>query len=206
MGISIGQAQAGYLKTGRLNKLGTKKGPDEFTLDATTEALVKVAGGLVISAQDNLEAGAHVSSGELNKSIKALDPEVSGKTVKVDIQALNYYAYINKGVRGTKSGSGLFAFKSSYPSLAMVQSISDWIGRGHFANRNVKQTVGKLEAKNATLAKLSSSYAVARSIKMHGIKPTSFFDKAVDSGKQAAKDELGKALKIDTINSLPNSL
>jgi hypothetical protein len=203
--ISIGQAQAKGLKSGFLKTKGTDKG---LFLTETGDALYLVAGHIVEQAHENLDAGGHTSSGNLAESIKTLNPEYQGKKIKVDIEALYYYAFINKGVRGTQSGAGVFAFKSKYPGRAMIANLMAGItsGTAKTTSINKQYTISKNEVKNATLSELSQAYGAAHKILKYGIAATSFFDKAVKTGEQEIKETLGSALKIDIINSLPNSL
>jgi hypothetical protein len=70
----------------------------------------------------------------------------------------------------------------------------------------VKKTYGGLEKKRKSISQLNLgrqvAYAVARSIKQHGIKATGFMDKAVASTSSKVQDRLGNALEVDIINSL----
>lgn len=198
---SINKAQADLLASGFLDDLGS-----EETLQPreTFSEIILIAGEMVEDMQDNLNKSNTNASGNLSASIQLGEPEVSGKLFKVDVY-MNYYGqFINKGVRGTKSGSGLYAFKHDFPSKSMVDAIREWIKAGKLkvTNTNPKKTISKNEKKNASIGKLDNAYAVARSIKQHGIKPTGFLDKAVDSTITKVKDRLGLALKIDIINSI----
>ena len=86
----------------------------------------------------------------------------------------------------------------------MVASIKKWISRGKKSTRSVKKykAAGKNELKNKSISEIDSAYAVARSVKQKGIKKTGFLDKAITSARKKIKGRLGKALKIDIINSI----
>lgn len=201
MGMSINKAQAKALADGFLDNLGSE---NDLQPRETFSEIILIAGEMVEAMQDNLNASNTNASGALSSSIEIGEPEVSGSLFKVDVYMNFYGQFVNKGVKGTKSGSGLYAFKHDFPSKSMVDAIREWIKAGKLktANTNAKKTISRNEKKNASIGQLDNAFAVARSIKQHGIKPTGFLDKAVDTTITKVKDRLGLALKIDIINSL----
>ena len=119
---------------------------------------------------------------------------------------MNFYGqFINKGVKGTKSGSGLYAFKNDKPGSKMVKALSKYIKSASSKIGSVKHKIG-YEVKNTAVAAASNSYAVARAVKQHGIKATYFMDKAIADTDKKVSDRLGDALSIDVLNSLPDNL
>lgn len=202
--VSFSKAQSDLLASKFLDSIGADR--DALPLDETMKALVYLAGTLINESANNLEKGGHVGSGALASSFKVLDPRTIGKDLVLDIEALAYYQFLNRGVKGTKKGSGEYSFKSSYPSQKMVDSIRKWMKSAGMTTRNVKKPVGKLEVKRKSIAQFDGAYAVARSIKQNGIKKTGFFDKAFQKTNNIANQELGKALKLDVINSLPSNI
>jgi hypothetical protein len=201
---SIGRSQAKLLASGFLDSLGSKPEISDLILSESLAALIQLAGGLIIDANENLSSSGHVASGALSDSHKIRNPYYLGSEIRLDIEALFYFQFLNRGVRGTQSGTGEFAFKSSYPSRAMVAAIAAWINRAGLSSYNVKKSVSNQEVKNKTISHYDKAYAVARSIKMKGIRPTGYFDRAIASTQTRAADELGKAFKIDLITALPN--
>ena len=206
MAQTISQAQRSALSEGFLDNLGSGRDSEGLKTDHVIDALVEIAGILLDETNKNLDKGGHNSSGALASSFKVVNPTVNGKVISLDIEALQYYQFLNNGVKGTKSGNGRYAFKNPYPSKQMVKEVGDWMKRAGMSTRNIKKSVSKQESKQSSVAQLNAAYAVARSIKMKGIKGTGFFDKAVQTASQKTKEILGKALKIDIINSLPNNL
>lgn len=206
MATSITKAQSSALSEGFLNGLGSNPEFVDFPIDESVKALYQLAGYLIEEANSNLEKGGHISSGELADSHKVVNPQIVAGNITMEIEALARYAFLNKGVRGTKSGNGLYSFKSSYPSKDMVKEIRAWMARAGISTRNIQKTVSKLEKKRKSISEYDSAYAMARSIKMKGIKPTGYFDKAIRSAQSRAKDVLGKALVVDVITSLPKNL
>ena len=210
MPTSISKSQASLLASGFLDSIGSNPELNNLELNETLTTLILLAGELIEEANKNLQAGGHISSGKLSASMKVLDPQMFGKSIRLDVQALKYLMFLNKGVKGTKGGTGEFSFKNSYPSKSMVNEIQKWIKRAGASSFNVKKPVSHLEHKRKSVASLNTgrntAYAVARGIKIHGIKPTHFFDNAVKTIRADVKTELAKALKVDVINSLPKKL
>jgi hypothetical protein len=201
---SISKSQADLLSSDFLDSLGGDK--EDFQPKESLSTLLKLGAGLVEKAQDNLIKSNSIAKGELSASLTVEEPIQEGKRIRVDVSMLKYGLYINGGVKGTKSGSGEFSFKTSFPSKKMVDSIREWIKQAGLKSTNVKKSISKYEKKNKSLAELDSAYAVARSIKMHGIKRTGFLSKAISETKTIAKIELGQAFKLDVIRSLPKNL
>lgn len=206
MAQTITQAQKSALSSGFLNDIGSNPEFSDLQMNESVQALYELAGYLIEEANKNLDKNGNVSSGVLASSHKVVNPQFVGGNIQMDIEALAYYAFINKGVRGTKSGNGLYSFKTDYPSKKMVDEIREWMKRAGISTRNIQKSVSKLESKRKSISQADSAYAMSRSIKMKGIKPTGYFDKAVKSTQSRAKDTLGQALVVDVINSLPKNL
>jgi len=205
MAQTISQAQKAALKSKFLDNIGGER-ESNVQLEGTFAVLVDIAGYLIIQASNNLTKGGNISSGSLASSFVITDPKMEGNKITLNVTANDYYQYLNDGVKGTKSGAGKFAFKNDYPSKKMVEQIKAYLKRSKRATRNVSQTISAQETKQKSIGELSKAYAVARSIKQHGIKATGFFTKALEDTNQYAKDKLGNALKVDVINSLPDKI
>lgn len=203
MATSIGQAQASLLGTDFLDNLGS-----EFEAPETQDALILAAAYLVEQAQNELNKSGHVSSGGLSDSIVANDPTETNGNISIDIEANFYYQFLNKGVKGLKSGSGEYAFKTKLPSKDMVKDIQKWMQRAGKASTRVdkKRSVSYNEVKNKSVSELNSAFAVARSIKNKGIKATRFFDKAIELAERYMQEELGKSFTADIINAIPKTI
>lgn len=202
--MSISKQQAEALAEGFLDEIGSSK--DGFQPKHTLSEIILLAGELVEDCQDNLNSSNRNASGKLSESIIADEPSANGKVMRVDI-LMNYYgAFVNKGVKGTRGGQSTagYSFRNEYVSEKMAMALSEWIKRGKASTRSVKQYkgYGKHETKQKSISELDSAYAVARSIKMKGLKPTGFLDKAVASTSKKVSDRLGAALRIDVIDGL----
>lgn len=203
---SISKSQAKLLASGFLDSLGKNKDFSDLVLNDSLTTLFQLAGELILETTNNLSAAGNVSSGALSESFKVRNPYYEGQEIHLDVEALYYYEFLNKGVKGTRSGEGKFSFKSDLPSRQMVTEIAAWMERAGMASFNIKKSISNQEVKNKRISQYDSAYAVARSIKMKGIRKTGYFDRAVKTIQDTAITELGKAFKIDLINSLPNNL
>lgn len=169
--------------------------------------LLLLAVELVEEAKENLDNSNSNASGELSKSIEATEPFESGGYIVCEIEMNFYGEFINKGVKGTKSGSGPYSFKYDKPSEKMVKAIKKYLEKSKKKTFNTnKQSISKNEIKNISLSEVSSAYAFARSIVQKGIRKTGFMDKAIESTIAKAEDRYQIALKIDVLNSIPDSL
>lgn len=202
MGIS--KAQASALAEGFLDNIGSSKAG--LQPRHVYSELILIAGEMVEDMQANLIKNKSISSGSLSESIEATEPVKSGDILRIDI-IMNFYGkFVNHGVKGTRSGSSSagYSFKTELPSRKMVDAIHNWIKRAKISTRTVKKYkgYGSHEEKNKSIAELDSAYAIGRSIKMKGLRPTGFLDKAVATTYKKVGERLGAALKIDVIDSI----
>lgn len=198
----MSKAKAKAIADGFLDDIGSSK--SGLRLRETFSELIILAGELVEEAQKNLNKKNTNASGNLSSSLEVSEPEVTGSIISVDIY-MNYYGkFVNKGVKGTKSGSGLYAFKYEHPSKKMLHSLKEWVNNAKLktANTNKKKTISKNEKKNASIGEIDNTYALGRSILQHGIKKTGFLDDAVTKTQRKVKERLGLALKVDIIDAL----
>lgn len=176
---------------------------DDIVFTATQKALSNMADALVKQAQNNLSKsrGAVLNTAQ---GVIVLTPRSEGNKIIVDVQAPGYYNYINKGVSGTRGGSGLYAFKKDFPGYGMISALQTWMGeRGIIAR---PASIHKMARVNNTAGSLSAAIAIGRTILRNGIQPTGFLDKAVETVQQQNKDELVQAIKADIITSMQNNL
>lgn len=205
--MSIGKAQAAALAEGFLGGFGSSK--DDLRPKETFTEIILLAGEFIQSCQDNLNKSNSNASGKLSESLIAGEPVLSGNALSIDMLMNFYGRFVNAGVKGTRSGASKagYSFKNEIVSWNMLKAIKAWIDRGKISTRSVKKYTphGNHERKMKKLGALSeadASYAIARSIKMHGIKPTGFLDQAILTTQRKVAARLGAALKIDVINSL----
>lgn len=202
--MSIGKQQAAALAEGFLDDIGSSKGA--FEPKNTYTELFILVGELIEAAQNNLNRANITSTGALSESIVADDPTQNGGTVRVDVLMNFYGQFHNKGVKGTRGGRGTagYAFRNEIVSDKMYNAISEWIKRAGKTTRTVKKYkgYGRHESKRKSISQYDNAYAVARSIKIQGLKPTGFMDNAIAATSAKMEKRLGAALVLDVIDGL----
>lgn len=146
-------------------------------------------------ANDNIIKYNLISTGKLQDLSYSIEENKDGYTITVgyskDNPASEYYDYVNKGVRGFKSGTpnSKYSFKNAFPNRKMAANIFSWINKNRIRDK-YEATVNKsqLGQKRAALTKMVSeakkkrglAYAIATGIKKKGLKRTLFFDDAIE--------------------------
>ena len=176
--------------------------------------LIAYAARFIIAAQNNLKKANKTDTGTLDKDLAQGDIIRQGSSYSIDIgypvdsAGAKYYDFVNKGVKGFKSGqpNSPYSFKSAYPSMngPMVTAIQKWVKRNALASRNddQKYKLSKLQKKRKSVAQLNTgrttAYLIARKIKQRGLPKTGFFDNAIDQVfNQAFYDKMSKAVGAD---------
>ncbi len=202
--MSIGKAQAQALAEGFLDGIGLDR--DEFRPKQTMTEVILLAGELIETAQDNLVRSNRNASGKLSESLVADEPVLSGKSMRVDVLMNFYGAFVNKGVKGLRSGRSTAGYRFRYPGVSekFAKALSEWIDRAKLSTRTVTKYkgYGRHEQKNKAISQLDKAYAVGRAIKQSGLQPTGFLDKAVTATANKVSSRLGAALRIDVIDGL----
>jgi hypothetical protein len=207
-GRSINKRQESYLKTTHLDNIGTWKGSiAPVQLSEVEATMLDMAILFKTTAQDELSAKQAIDSNSLAESIQFEQVKFFGGVYSVDINVLDYYKFVNKGVKGTQGGpNSPYAFKNNFVSKSFMLSIRKWIIRHGLksnskpAKRNPLGTEAK--TKNFTESTNAMAYAVATSIKKKGLKPTGFWDKAETVTQAQMEKSLGNAFAIDIVNEI----
>jgi hypothetical protein len=206
MAKSISQAQAEALANGLLSNFGSEK--TSFKPVKLLSQVLLIAGSIVKEAQANLNKSNSNSTGELSESIEISDPYQEGSIIGCDVRMLYYGNFVNKGVKGVKSGhsNAGYSFKNLGVSKAFIASLER--GKNKAGNKitstNINKSISNNEKKNAKISDVGSLYGAAVNIKKFGIKSNGFVDKAVDTINAKVEKQLGIALRIDIENSLRN--
>lgn len=202
--MSINKAQAAALADGFLDDIGED---NVLQPKETFTELFVLAGELVELTQQNLINNNSISTGELSSSISLENPTQEGNVISVDMYMNFYGQFINDGVKGTRSGEGLYQFKTEFPSPAMIANLQRSINKAGKKQTNVAKysAVSKNELKNRDNAK-AKAWGAAVNIKRYGIKPTGFLTNAVETVSQKIEERLGAALVIDLYLTLPDTL
>lgn len=194
---SIKQLQAELLSSGTLDRFGASN--QDFaalnTLPVLEQYLVLSAANFILKVKENIEVLGISDTGALSDDIAQGDliKDSQGYSISVGYpkgsKASKYYDFVNKGVKGVKSGTpnSPYSFKNLGVGRSMLKNISSWVNRNGIKRNDVSIT--KRQAKRESLSKMVSeaskkkslAYAVAVNIKKKGLKKTSFFDSAIDS-------------------------
>lgn len=204
---SITQVQAEALAEG-FDFGGSSK--DAFKPVKSLGVLMRLGGELAERAANNLIRADRVATGKGAESIAVGRPEKEGSTLHVDVSMNYYLQFVDKGVKGTRGGSGEYSFKNDKPGGKMIKAITAWLTT---EKRKAKTNVGgkpitKREKKRKTItgSAKSAAWPIAISIKRKGLKPTKFMTDAIKETRKDFKSEFGKTLKIDVVNALPKNL
>lgn len=213
MAKSTRQLQAELLDDGLLERLGAQR-EDINKLPLLERLLIQSAANFIIKVKENIEAQGISDTGALSDDISTGELTKQGGIYSISVgypansKAAKYYDFVNKGVKGVKSGTpnSPYSFKTLGVSTSMRNNILSWIKRN-----NVKGDVAitKGQAKRQSLSKMVSqatkqkslAYVVARSIKKKGLRKTGFFDNAVETifggdFATAVSKVLGQDIKI----------
>lgn len=187
-----------------------------FDGKALEVALYNIAVEFINAAADNLNAADRVSTGGLLESIKPSEITVMGKKMTINISVFDYYKFIDKGVKGWKSGTpsdSPYAFKapagkSGKKSSEMVTAIRKWLVKEGLKSRstskNPKNAISARESRRQKITDTATSTAImiAGRVRSQGLKKTNFWTDAEATASKFAESEFETALTISVINSL----
>lgn len=176
-------------------------------------ALYQYASALTDVLKSNLtEKDAYYSESELLQSIIALPVSMSGNNYLVTIQGNDYAFFVDKGVSGTQQKyPSPFSFKNEGVSPNFNKSLRKWITkRGIQLESRYSKTrnlTKQQRAKKQIDEKTKMAYAIGRSIKRKGLKPTLFITEAVtqqalDSMASGLANAIGSSISITLANNI----
>jgi hypothetical protein len=180
-----------------LSQAGKKKDYASLgELPFVEQTIIGYAAQFIIQVQKNLQSTNKVDTGTLERDIQEGSLIKDGSSYSIDVgypassEGARYYDFVNKGVKGFKSGSpnSPYKFRSAYPSMngPMVNAIQKWVKRNALAQRNETQkfNLSGLQRKRKSVSELNTgrttAYLIARKIKQRGLPRTGFFDDAID--------------------------
>jgi hypothetical protein len=160
------------------------------------KVILSYAAKFIIQVQKNLIKANKTDIGRLETDIQEGSVIRQGSSYSIDIgypassDGARYYDFVNKGVKGFKSGTpnSPYRFRSAFPSMngPMVTAIQKWVKRNGLAQRreDQKYNLSGLQRKRKSVAQLNTgrttAYLIARKIKQRGLPKTGFFDNAID--------------------------
>jgi len=160
------------------------------------KVILSYAAKFIIQVQKNLISANKTDTGRLERDIEQGDLIKTGGSYLIDIgypktsEGAKYYDFVNKGVKGFKSGTpnSPYRFRSAFPSMngPMVNAIQKWVKRNSKLARreDQKYNLSGLQRKRKSVSELNTgrttAYLIARKIKQRGLPRTGFFDDAID--------------------------
>jgi hypothetical protein len=198
---SIAQAQAEFLKAGGLETGGIDR-PAMRKVDPMQEILSKYIVEFLQTASDNLNKTDSITTGNLENSLD-FDITRTARGYRIDFKALDYYKFVDKGVRGAgrslKNSTSPYRFKFLTPSKSHVTAIEKWIIRNRLTAtaRDVRRSgaIGReRKAIDPTKGRRTLAYIIAKSIKKDGLYETGFWSDAFDKTFQDFGQQMTKAL------------
>ena len=175
---------------------------DEITeFKGIEELMVLAAANFILQVQENLNQAGKIDTGTLASDIEKGEITNAGGVYSIDVgypkdsKASKYYDFVNKGVKGTRSGTPAnspYSFRNDMPGRSMTLAIAKWYRRhASFGRKDDAPTksLSAVQRKRKKLSKMvdankrlrSLAFATAVNIKRRGLKKTGFFDKAINS-------------------------
>lgn len=203
---SIQKAQAAALS--ELGGIGENKNLfSPVTLSVVEKVLAQYGAEFAIKVREKLNQAQNVASGKLSDNIT---PEIvtEATSVVLKIRLLDYYDYVNKGVKGVKSSRNAPGSPYQYKNLGMSaegrKSLRMYIESGKAKIDVAKNQKGGLignEKKKKSLidAKVDT---LAYLIKAFGIKGSKYFEKAFNEVFKDLESVLVEAAGADILLTL----
>ena len=166
----------------------------ENVTEVISQVLKEWADDRVVTAIDTLDKQFAIKP-LLGQSITTTELKVQGLNIGIGITADNYYIYLDEGVKGLRNkvkNSGLFSFKTPFPSRDMIKNLKDYIPR--YPNNN-----NFPKPKKDTIEKAAVRMAYA--VKQKGVnqkpfwKPT-FNEAAFNDLASRLEDALGEDINL----------
>ena len=152
-------------------------------------ALEKFRDYVISQAKSNLTRMHKKSSSKLYNSIKG-DVKEMPNSIRLGFDMEEYGFFQDKGVSGTKRKYDTpFSYKSKQPPIAPIEN---WI-----RNKGIKPR----DSKGRFISNRGLAFAISRSIKEKGIKPSLFFTKPFEKAFSNLPDQLIEAFGLDAVET-----
>jgi hypothetical protein len=146
---------------------------------------------VVRTARGILNAKGKNASGDLGSSLGYFIKVYPSGAIDMSFVAEGYAKFVDKGVKGSKSSAKAPNSPYKYTNKQPPSGVIDkWVVR--------KGIQGARDEKGRFIKRKSLVYAMARSIKLYGVKPTNFFTDAFNVAYRDLPQEFIKAYANDT--------
>jgi hypothetical protein len=201
--MSINRNQIEALRDGYIQKIGSGdyKVLNSKKLPILEQALAEFGLDFNNAIVDNLEKAGAIGKGKLAEPAMPTITKFGTKYVlnlgyPKGSPQIEYFDFINKGVKGAKTGTPAdtpYSFKNSFPNRKMAANIFSWLNTARKQVRADNVTASKDGGESPTQIKRqklksmvtgaqnkrSLAYAISTNIKKRGIAQTKYFDNAV---------------------------
>lgn len=204
MPINITRSQNEALGEGFFEQGGISKTDEGITISNIENVLIAWAGEFILQAQTNLDKADAVSNSDLSDSMDFV-LTFAGTKYRLDIVMLDYYDFVNKGVKGILSAARApkspYQFRKLSVSPAFLEALTKWVRREGLKSRiipeaAVTERVYKRKAKVLGVQdkERQLAYLIGRIIKRNGLRRTGFLDDAYAKLYPQLSEDLSKAL------------
>lgn len=195
--MSINRNQIEALRDGYIQKIGSGdyKVLNSKKLPILEQALYDFGKDFNDAIVANLEKAGAIGKGKLAEPAMPTITKFGTKYVlnlgyPVGSPQIEYFDFINKGVKGAKTGTPAdtpYSFKNSFPNRKMAANIFSWLNTARKKSSADNVATSPTEKKRQGLKsmltgaqnKKSLAYAISTNIKKRGIAQTKYFDNAV---------------------------
>lgn len=165
-----------------------------ITLEKTQEALQDFLDTVIKKSKENLNKKGISASGDLSNSLKST-LNVSPNSFEATINSEDYAKFIDRGVKGVKSGSSLSGF--AYKSKGGKNGLKGMPPPSAFDKWNIIRGRAGRDEKGRFLTRKQLNFKTAVGVFMYGIKPTKFLTDPVDEEFSKLPQELIEAYGLD---------
>ena len=202
MPTNLRKAQQDAISSGFLDRVGS----DKFEIYVASNLLEQYGVEFAKVLAENIRKKGLVSSGALADNIF---PQITDNGNKLVIKVLDYYDYVNEGVRGVRSSKNAagspYKFKNYGMSPEGRKSIREYIQSGKAkvsSTMNDKARGIGLESKGVKFKEKKSLIdrqvdSLIYNIKKYGIKKTNYFTDTVKEVFADFEAQMGEALGYD---------
>jgi len=164
----------------------------KIELDETEQALERFLAAVISKSKANLSKGIS-ASGSLSNSFKSTF-NVGANSIEASISAEDYLPFIDRGVKGVKSGSSLsgFSYKRKgggfFKGMPPPKAFDKW---------NIIRGRAGRDEKGRFLTRKQLNFKTAAGVFLYGIKPTKFFTNPLEEEFANLPTELIEAYGLD---------
>ena len=176
--------------------------PKLADLLSSTEKAVELVRDIIIrESKKNLQRGgkkgSYNASGKLTDSIKPVKTTNNNGVIETGIDMLLYGEFIDKGVKGVKSGKSLE--KYAYKSKGGKNGLKGMPPPKAFDKWSVRRKIAPRDEKGRFIKRKSVNFGLAVSVFLYGIKPTMFMTKPFKKYTKDIETDIGEAFGEDAM-------